>query len=335
MRVVSLLPSATEALCLIGGGSLLVGRSHECDFPASIARVPVLTSQAVPAVLSDAANPQPGAIDAMVREQLASGQSLYQVDERLLRELRPDVILTQDLCSVCSIDLATVRRIVADMATGDYTPRIVSLNPQTFEDVLDDVYRVGAAVGLETEATAAVVRLRERVFSASEHVNPFDDGPNVVYLEWTDPLYIGGHCTPKLIERAGARHPLNATVAKESAGAALGPQVAERVAGKSIRVPREAVIGVNPDAIVIAPCGMNLDQTRACAAALMREEWFRSLRAVKNGRVALVDGNQYFNRPGPRLVEAYEFLVGWLNGRDTVIPAGFAWEPLYFASAHD
>ncbi|MFN9970456.1 MAG: ABC transporter substrate-binding protein [Phycisphaerae bacterium] len=332
MRVVSLLPSATEALCLIGGESMLVGRSHECDFPASIARVPVLTAQAIPATLSDALNPQPGAIDARVREQLASGQSLYRVDEKLLRELRPDVILTQDLCSVCSIDLATVRRIVADMTTSHYQPRIVSLNPQTFEDVLDDVYRVGAAVGLDQEATAAVVRLRERVFSASEYVNPFDDGPNVVFLEWTDPLFIGGHWTPQLIERAGARHPLNATVAKESAGAALGPQVAERVAGKSIRVPKEAMVGVNPDAVIIAPCGLNLEQTRGCAAALLKEDWFRSLRAVRNGRVALVDGNQYFNRPGPRLVEAYEFLVGWLNGRHEVVPAGFGWEPLYLVS---
>jgi ABC-type Fe3+-hydroxamate transport system substrate-binding protein len=328
MRVVSLLPSATESLCLIGGGPLLVGRSHECDFPVTIASVPVLTAQSIPTALSDATNPQPGAIDTLVREQLASGQSLYWVHEKLLRDLRPDVILTQDLCNVCSIDLATVRRIVADMTTSDYQPRIVSLNPQTFEDVLDDVYRVGAAVGLEAEATAAVVRLRERVFSASEYVNPFDDGPNVVFLEWTDPLFIGGHWTPQLIERAGARHPLNATVAKASAGAALGPQVAERVAGKSIRVPKEAIIGVNPDAIIIAPCGMNLDQTRACAAALMREDWFRTLRAVKHGRVALVDGNQYFNRPGPRLVEAYEFLVGWLNARTAVIPAGFAWQPL-------
>lgn len=320
-RVVSLLPSATESLCAIGGGDLLVGRSHECDFPASIAHLPALTSQAIPGQAAS----DPAAIDAMVREQLSSGRSLYSLNEKLLADLKPDLILTQDLCEVCSIDLTTVRRIASTLPSR---PEIVSLNPWTFEGVLDDLYAIGRAAGLEARAIETVASLRERMFAAAEFVNAFEDGPNVVFLEWTDPLFVGGHWTPQLIERAGARHPLNPTVAKEDAGAAAGPQMAERIAGKSVRAAPEIVEALNPEAIVIAPCGMNLAQTRACARELLRKEWFRGLKAVRANRVALVDGNQMFNRPGPRLVDAFEFLVGWLNRRPELVPASFPWGPL-------
>lgn len=319
-RIISLLPSATESLCAIGAGHLLVGRSHECDFPPAITHLPVLTSQAIPAELAS----DPAAIDAKVREQLATGNSLYQVNEQLLRDLKPDLILTQDLCEVCSIDLKTVRRIAGSINPA---PAIVSLNPQTFEGVLDDLYTIGLACGFEKHAVEAVARLRERMFAASEFVNAFEDGPNVVFLEWTDPLFVGGHWTPQLIERAGARHPLNAPIPKENAGAAAGPQMAERIAGKSIRVSHEVVEALNPDALIICPCGMSLAQTRTCAASLLEHDWFRSLKAVRTNRIALVDGNQMFNRPGPRLVDAFEFLVGWLNHRPELIPPDFPWEP--------
>ncbi len=321
LRVVSLLPSATESLCAIGGERLLVGRSHECDYPESVKRLPVLTSQAIgPELVGD-----PAAIDAKVREQLNSGRSLYSVNEPLLRDLKPDIILTQDLCEVCSIDLKTVRRVADDLSPR---PEIVSLNPMTVEAIFDDLLTIGKAVGLEPGSVDAVGRLRERMFAASEFVNAFEDGPTVVFLEWTDPLFVGGHWTPQLIERAGGRHPLNTTVAKENAGAAAGPQMAERTAGKSVRVAPEIIEALNPDAIVIAPCGVNLERTRACAAALMNKPWFAGQKAVRSGRVALVDGNEMFNRPGPRIVDAFEFLVGWLNGRAEVIPRRFPWERL-------
>lgn len=324
-RIISLLPSATESLCAIGAGHLLVGRSHECDFPPEIAHLPVLTSQSIPAALAS----DPAAIDAKVREQLATGNSLYQVNEQLLRDLKPDLILTQDLCEVCSIDLKAVRRIAASISPA---PAIVSLNPQTFEGVLDDLYTIGLACGFEKQTIQTVAHLRERMFAAAEFVNAFEDGPNVVFLEWTDPLFVGGHWTPQLIERAGARHPLNAPIPKENAGAAAGPQMAERIAGKSIRVAPEIVQAVNPDAIIISPCGMNLAHTKACADALAQNPWFQSLKAARTNRIALVDGNQMFNRPGPRLVDAFEFLVGWLNHRPELIPRAFPWEPLTHTS---
>ncbi len=316
MRVVSLLPSATEILCQIGGEHLLVGRSHECDHPRTILDRPVLTGQRAPGV-SD-----PAEIDRQVRDQLSTGQSLYTLDVQKLRDLKPDVILTQDLCAVCSIDLNTVRGIAS---TLDPVPAIVSLNPHTVEAVLDDHMTVGRAVGLEPQALAAVSALRERMFQAIEHVNAFIDGPSVAFLEWTDPLFIGGHWTPQLIERAGGVHPLNPPTPDPEAGTAEGMQQAYRKAGKSVRVPPEVLVASQPQVLVICPCGVDLPRTREMARALFTQPWWNSLPAVRNRRVYLVDGNQYFNRPGPRLAEGLEFLVGILNNREDLIPPGFAW----------
>ena len=316
MRVVSLLPSATEIVAALGAGHLLVGRSHECDHPAELASVPVLTAQRTHA--SD-----PAEIDAQVRDSLSAGESLYDLDAQTLAELAPDVILTQDLCDVCSIDLATVRRIAGSLSPP---PPVVSLDPESVEDVFDDVITVGRAIGFEEGATELVVTLRARMFTASEVVNPFVDGPSVAFLEWTDPLFIGGHWTPQLIERAGGRHPLNPTRPAHDAGAAAGPQQAYAKAGKSVRVTSDDLVRSAPEAIIICPCGMNLEKSVQCARALERSDWWRDLPAVRAGRVGVVDGNQMFNRPGPRLVDAFEWLVGWLNDRPALAPPDFPWK---------
>jgi iron complex transport system substrate-binding protein len=316
LRVVSLLPSATESLCLIGGAHLLVGRSHECDFPASITPLPTLTSQ------STTADASPADIDSQVRAQLHSGASLYTLDADLLRHLAPDLILTQDLCAVCSIDLEAVRAVARSLPTP---PRILSLSPETVEGVLDSIDEIGAAVGLEANAQTAIVALRERLFRAQDYVNPFADGPNVAFLEWTDPLFVGGHWIPQLIERAGGRHPLNPTVPRENAGAAAGPQMAERIAGKSITVSPDILAATRPDRLIISPCGVPLPAAARMARDLLSQPWAQSLPAVRTGHVAIVDGNQMFSRPGPRLIDAFEFLVGWLNDRPELIPDGFPW----------
>lgn len=325
MRIVSLLPSATEILALVGGRGLLVGRSHECDFPAGLSDVPILTSSWNSAGMGGGATTAPAEIDRQVRDRLAAGESLYRLDTDLLASLKPDVILTQDLCEVCSIDLNTVRAAVRGLSP---TPRIVSLNPHTVEDVLDDVLTVGEAAGLHSRATEEVVKLRERMFRAQEFVNPFVDGPVVGFLEWTDPLFVAGHWNVQLIERAGGRHPLNPTVAKEEAGAAAGPQQGERRAGKSIAVPEKLFAAMRPEFVVIAPCGVGLEGAMGMARELARKEWWGESPAVRNGRVAVVDGNQMFNRPGPRLVEAFEWMVGWMNGREELVPRGFPWRRL-------
>ncbi len=268
-------------------------------------------------------------VDAQVRAALKSGAlanaSLYALDAGLLASLAPDVILTQDLCEVCSIDLATVRSIAARLAKP---AEIVSLNPLSFEGVLDDLLTIGRAVNLQNQAREAMVGLRERFYAAADFVVHFAAQPTVAFLEWTDPLYVGGHWTPQLIERAGGVHPLNPTVAVRESGAAAGPVGASMAtAGRSVRVPPEVLAASRPEALVICPCGVGLEQVRREVAELMKKDWFAGLPAVRGGRVALVDGNQMFNRPGPRLVEAFAFLVGWLNDRPEVIPGDFPWEP--------
>jgi len=336
LRIVSLLPSATEILAALEADHLLVGRSHECDFPDSLRHLPVLTAQRTgPAgqassSVGQASGPSKPAslssadIDRQVREALGAGESLYTLDTNRLAELRPDVILTQDLCEVCSIDLGTVRTVASRL---DPPPRIVSLNPETVEDVFDDVLTVGRAIGFDAEASRLVVTLRNRLFAATEHINPYADPVNVAFLEWIDPLFVGGHWTPQLIERAGGMHPLNPCVAPDDAGAAAGPQQAWARAGKSVSVPAEVLAASKPEAIVICPCGLDLDRTRASARELAMQDWFRNLPATRARRVALVDGNQMFNRPGPRLVDAFEWLVGWLNDLPKLIPSDFPWEP--------
>ena len=340
MRIVSLLPSATEILCLVGGRSLLVGRSHECDFPDGpddgLGRLPTLTA----ARTTYAGGPGASAdIDRQVREALSAGPggqpeagsppSLYTLDTGMLESLRPDIILTQNLCQVCSIALpevqAAARRIGQQTGTE---PRIISLDPHTLEQVYDDCLTIGRAIGNEDQAMHAVAQLRERFYAAADIVPSFAHAPVVGFLEWTDPLFIAGHWTVQLIERAGGYHPLNETVAKPQAGAAAGAMHSERVAGKSIAVPANIFAATKPEALVIAPCGLNLTQTRDATRELAGNDWFQSLPAVRSGKVALVDGNQYFNRPGPRLVDAFEWLTAWLHERPERMPAGFAWESL-------
>ena len=301
-RVVSLLPSATEVLCAVGGADLLVGRSHECDFPPSIGDRPVLTAQRTTAATS-------AEIDRQVREALAAPEgnstSLYTLDLDRLRALAPDIILTQDLCDVCSIDLESVRAAAADL---NPSPTVVSLNPASIEDVFDDLLRVGRAVGLETSAQEALVALRERYWSAVDYVNPYASGPVVVFLEWMDPLFVGGHWTPQLINAAGGRHVLNAP------------------GQRSRQVAADEIVECAPQRVIVCPCGYDIVAIERELDALTSAPWWSALPAVRDGAVGslvMVDGSAMFNRPGPRLVEAFRWLVGWLNGRPEVIPENF------------
>ncbi len=307
MRVVSLLPSATELLIAVGGRDLLVGRSHECDFPLGLQGVPTLTRARTHGLAHGSSS---SAIDAEVSAALATGASLYELDETLLAQLEPDVIITQNLCEVCSIDLRTVERVANTLKKK---PRVLSLDPKSVFDVFDDLLRVGDAVGRPAQAEAAMVHLRARYWSAIDFVNPFISGPETLFLEWADPPFVGGHWTPALIAAAGARHSLNV------AGA------------KSRRVAPEEILEAAPERVIICPCGFDLARVREDLAQLEKTRWWPLLPAVldrKPGAIALVDGNQMFNRPGPRLVDAFEWLVGWINDRDELIPPTFPVEYL-------
>jgi len=332
MRVVSLLPSATEIIARVGGLDRLVGRSHECDRPEGVGRLPALTAQKT---AFDGARPDASAaVDAQVRAAMEDSSgggaaSLYTLDREGLLALEPDVIVTQDLCDVCSIDLDSVRGVAAELSGGGKDVRVVTLAPETFERVLDDHLTVGRAIGLEAEAGRAMVELRGRWLAAESYVNPYTDRPVVGFLEWTDPLFIAGHWTVQMIERAGGQHPLNETVPRPDTGAAAGLQAGARVAGKSIAVPGEIFAASTPEFLVVCPCGLTLDEAVVEAERLReRAGWWGELPAVKNGRVAVVDGSAMFNRPGPRLVDAFEWLVGWLNDRPELIPEGFPWTTL-------
>lgn len=297
MRVVSLLPSATEVLCAVGGESLLVGRSHECDYPPSVTSLPVLTSQRVTASSS-------AAIDQQVRETRSeeSSQSLYTLDTALLHQLQPDVILTQDLCDVCSIDLQQVQQVAA---TLDPKPRVVSLNPGSVDDVFDDMLRVGEAVDQAEQARSAMIALRERYWCAREYVNAYVDGPEVAVLEWLDPLFVAGHWMPQLVQQAGGRHSLN------------GPGESSK------RIDPPQLLAAGPERLVLCPCGYDLAATCRELPFLQSQPWWQALPAVNSGQVMIVDGTQMFARPGPRLVDALYWLVGWLNDRPELVPPGF------------
>eukprot|EP01059_Diplonema_ambulator_P036239 TRINITY_DN8969_c1_g2_i1.p1 TRINITY_DN8969_c1_g2~~TRINITY_DN8969_c1_g2_i1.p1 ORF type:complete len:596 (+),score=86.83 TRINITY_DN8969_c1_g2_i1:64-1851(+) len=301
-RVCSVLPSATEVLCIIGGEEMLVGRSHEDNFPESIADRPVLTGQVTNKEWTSARE-----IDRQVSEFLKEGKSLYLLDEQLLSELRPDVILTQDICSVCAIDLDTVRRVAKSMFPS---PKVVSLNPQNLEDVLKDFIIVGEAVGLLDESHAALKKFEDRIAKAVSEV-PSDATPvNIAFIEWSDPIYVGGHWTPQIIQMAGGTHPLNPV--KPSGGA-----------GKSFAVPHKDVEASDPDIIIICPCGLKIPQATMEAHSLYSHEWFRNMRAVKNNKVYIVDGDAMFNRPGPRLVDCLEWLVSLLHDKLHLCPPSF------------
>ncbi|GAB4516163.1 MAG: cobalamin-binding protein [Phycisphaerales bacterium] len=315
MRVVSLIPSATEIVCLLAGAESLVGRSHECDHPPEAARAEALTDQRTTL-------DTPSAIDAQVANAVASGQSLYHLHADRLRNLAPDLIITQDLCPVCAIEPGAVHALAREL---DPSPPVLALHPESLEDVYDDIIRIGEAMALGDRARRLVVELRERFHEAADHVNPYTEPVRTLFLEWTDPPYVGGHWTVQFIERAGGTHPLNPTAPLPGAGSGAGGQMAHRIAGPSTRVTVDEIVESQPDAVIVCPCAVPLERVRTETEALMRTDWFPTLPGVRNGRVALVDGNQMFNRPGPRLIDAYRWLVGWLNDVPHLIPENFPW----------
>jgi iron complex transport system substrate-binding protein len=285
MRVVSLLPSATEILYAIGAGDDVVGVTHECDFPPNARTKPRLTSSALP-VASRAAN-----IDRHVRAHLHAGSSIYTLDAALLEQLRPDLIVTQELCPVCAVSYETVSHATRRLQ-GD--PRLVSLEPSSLEDVYATIESIGALTGKAGASRALVAQLRDREGALRALTAP-RSRPATLVLEWTDPPMSGGHWTPGLVELAGGR----ALLAHPGAD--------------SQRLEWDAIASADPDVIIIAPCGFDLPASLRATGELFNNSVWSGLRAVRAGRVAVVDGNAYVNRPGPRLLDSAEIFAAAIH----------------------
>jgi len=286
-RVVSLIASSTEIVCALGLEDFLVGRSHECDFPASVRRLPVLTRSTV-----DPSAPS-GAIDRCVRERSERALSLYEVDREALGRLQPDVVLTQVQCEVCAVSVRDVEGALEGWLGR--RPKVVPLGGSDLEGVWADVRRVSRALGRPGKGDALVGRLERRIDAVARRAGDRRPRPTVACLEWLDPLMASGNWVPELVRLAGGRA-LFGRAGRRSPGLDWG-----------------ALLHADPEVIAAFPCGFDLERTlRELALLESRPDW-GNLRAVQGGRVCAADGNAFFNRPGPRLVESLEILAEMIH----------------------
>lgn len=282
-RIVSLLPSATELAVAVGRGRALVGRSHECDFPPFVEALPVCTATKLEKGLTSRQ------IEDRVQEIVRQGLSVYEVHAQRLRALNPDVILTQSQCAVCAVTPADLEDSLA--AWVGTPPVLLSLAPDTLDDVWADLRRVGEAVGASATADRAVDDLKARLDTLRGGNAQRGRRPRVAAVEWIDPVMAAGNWAPELVQAAGGE-PLFAAVGQHSPW-----------------LEWDDFVAADPDVIVLMPCGYRIAQTLADLPALAGRDGWRDLRAVRAGAVYAADGHHFFNRPGPRLVESAEILA--------------------------
>ncbi len=302
MKIVSLLPSATEIVFALGLGESLVGVSHECDYPPEARTRPVVTRSLLPPGLSQAG------IDREVKRLLAERGTLYELDQELLQELKPDLILTQRLCNVCAVGYEQVCETVEAIGGG---ARVISLEPDGLEGIFETILTVGQAAGREDVARSVLARLRSRVQRVADRVAGLPR-PRAVALEWLDPPLAAGHWVPEMVELAG------------------GEDLFGRPRRPAVRLDWAEVKAADPDVIILMPCGYDLAGTLDAARVLGAVPGWAELRAVGTGQVYAVDGSAYFNRPGPRVVEGVEILAEIFHPDVCrgLAPAG-SWTPLH------
>lgn len=286
-RIVSLIASSTEIVCALGLEGRLVGRSHECDYPPSVTRLPVCTR---PKFSTRGSSLE---IDRRVKTLLQQALSVYQVDAELLEQLRPTHIITQTQCEVCAVSLKDVEQAVREMIESK--PAVVALAPNGLADVWADVQRVAEALGVADRGRQLVHQSQNRMAQVEKRTGTLAARPRVACLEWIEPLMAAGNWMPELVEMAGGRNLLGET-------------------GKhSPWMDWQEVRAKDPDVILILPCGFDIERSRQELPALMQKAGWSDLKAVREQRVYVLDGNQYFNRPGPRLVESLEILAEILH----------------------
>jgi iron complex transport system substrate-binding protein len=289
-RIVSLLPAATEIAAALGLMDEVVGVSHECDFPREANERPRVTRCPV-----HNAGLTSGEVDEWVRRALRDNGTIYTIDEPLLRELRPDVILTQKLCDVCAVGYGTVARLAETLPDP---PRVVNLEPSSLSDIFDDVRRVAEVCGVSERAEKMLARLSERVEMVRCRANRIANRPRCFLMEWVDPPFCSGHWGPELVEIAGGLDPLG------------------RKRQPSVQVDWQKVLDASPEVIVLVLCGYNISRARRDYELLRRFPDFDSLPAAHHGEIYLADASAYFARPGTRIVDSLEILAGILHAEE-------------------
>jgi len=286
-RIVSLVPAATEIAAAIGLMQQVVGVSHECDFPYEGNERPRVTH----CPIHDAGLTS-GEVDAWVRRALRENGTIYTIDEQLLRNLKPDVILTQKLCDVCAVGYGTVARL-AETLPGP--PEVVNLEPSNLKDILDNIRRVAEVCSVHERADKLIIRLSDRIETVRRRVNRVANRPRCFLMEWVDPPFCCGHWGPELVDIAGGR---------DSLGRKHQP---------SVQIDWQDVLDARPEIIVLALCGYTIDRTRRDYELLRSFPEFDSLPAARRSEIYLVDASAYFARPGPRIVDSLEILAGILH----------------------
>ena len=282
-RIVSLIASATEIVCALGFEDRLVGRSHECDYPPSVKLLPQLTS---PKFKVEGSSIE---IDQRVKSIVQEALSVYRVDAAALDQLKPTHIITQSQCEVCAVSLKDVEQAVCELTSS--RPVIVSLEPNSLDDVWADIRRVGDALGAPERAEHLVDQLESRMDDIVQRTHWLETNPTVAYIEWIDPLMAGGNWMPELVEMAG------------------GLNLFGEAGKHSPWMTWDELVAKDPDIIFVSPCGFDIPRTLEEMHLLSSKPGWKGLKAVVSDRVVVADGNQYFNRPGPRLAESLEILA--------------------------
>ncbi|MDE2356827.1 MAG: cobalamin-binding protein [Alphaproteobacteria bacterium] len=304
-RLVSLLPAATEMAFALGLGDRVLAVSHECDYPNAVRSLPRLTRPTL-----DLEGLGQAQIDEAVSAQLASGSSLYAIDEALLRRLGPDLILTQNLCAVCAPSNLELEPLATRL---DPVPRILWLSPSSIQDIFDNLRAVAEATDREAQAETLIAGMQGKIADIAARLA---GAPRrrVVFLEWVDPVYGAGHWVPEMVRLAGGEDPLG------------------RPGRDSVRIAWDAVLEAAPEVLIVSPCGLDLERAKIEAAALAARPGWSRLPAVRQGLVFAVDANAYFARPGPRVVEGVALLahllhpdrVAWTGPDDAFAPLASA-----------
>jgi iron complex transport system substrate-binding protein len=283
LRIVSFLPSATEMVCAVGLANRLVGITHECDYPSEITDRPVVVRSVLPV-----AGMSPREIDSAVTARVQGGASLYQVDERLIQELAPTLILTQNLCQVCAPSGNEITKVLKSLRP---TPQILWFTPKSLAGIEENLRELGHATHQSEQAEKLITSGRAKLERLAALTRRASTRPRVFFMEWVDPIYSGGHWIPEMVDLAG------------------GIDALSRSGGDSVRVAWEDVLKWAPEVLIVGPCGFNLAKAAEQARSLFARPGWSDLPAVRHDRVYAVDANSYFARPGPRIIEGVKLLA--------------------------